>query len=881
MTSIKKINNTIVLENDRVEIVLAKNDSLVEKVIDKKTGKDIRGEETKFFSFLTREKEETAKVSGLSLNGDIIRIETDKGAFDIKALAFDNYFSFEVVSKMPEGIYQMHFAHIKYDYDYVDKKNTGAVIIPMTIWADPVHYPDAKQKETYARVLPHLGDVEAKIALIIAPIIEQGDIIKEASLTIDRNKGIVSKTGGAWGRDSRLNFSDYTIVTESSSEYIQDNIEYFKSIGVDQIDFHKFPYTFRQGDFKFYRYKDGAEFKKNVSDVLEANGMTAGLHTYSFYINYDVETILSKPENLRQIKVMGEYTLAEDITEDFTGLFAIEEDFKTIPTDRGFCKNNSPFFLMDDELVEFVITPEGLKITGRGKAESKISTHKKGSIIKHLEGHYNGLTPVLGSDLFLEIARLTAKAYNEGGFKMIYLDALDGLHHHCDRGEEDFFYLAQFVCEVLKNCKVDPVMEAATFMPSMWACRGRIGAWDTPYRGYRNWNLRHVKSNLDFVDRYQAPILGWYDYYPTTDKYPANEHTKYHHTDSMHHLGSLALMYDFANVFNGTKKENVARIAGLKRNIEIYKKYDDLRKAQYFSADYRQKLIDGKHEYHLKEKRGGKWIFVEKDYQFAKLFDLKDSARNVGHFKNPFGQQVPFVRIEAMHSTLYQNPMVMMKLDENADLITQKLSVRYGCEINFSDNLAKVVKVKGNGIKGGKIAIKTRCATNSEIGYGEYIIDTDFDGWREFILIESDNGERNDHNFEDKEWLYGIFRSSLNHDRMIGVDIETEGDMTGVKMSSIIAYEHVHEAYKNPTLRLGDTWIVFECELLSGEFIEWDGTTAKAIDRFGNERPIWFNNDGKFKAPRGKFNVSVEAKALNRTTPRMQLTLGFTGKEVK
>ena len=34
-------------------------------------------------------------------------------------------------------------------------------------------------------------------------------------------------------------------------------------------------------------------------------------------------------------------------------------------------------------------------------------------------------------------------------------------------------------------------------------------------------------------------------------------------------------------------------------------------------------------------------------------------------FKNPFGAQVPFLRLEAMHSTLKENPMVMMKLDEN------------------------------------------------------------------------------------------------------------------------------------------------------------------------------------------------------------------------
>ncbi|MBQ5746534.1 MAG: hypothetical protein IIV81_01215, partial [Clostridia bacterium] len=272
MAGIKELKNSYVLENNFAEIHLSKKNSLVEKVIDKKTKKDIRGEATSFFVFMNPDLEDIA-ITGLSLSGNVFTVMSDAGSVDIKAETFDNYFSFEVVSHMPEGIARLHFANIKYDYDPADKKNTGAVIIPLTIWADPVYYPDAKKCETYSRVFRHLGDLEAKIALIIAPIIEHRDIIKEACLTIDRNKGIVSMTGGAWSRDSRINFGDYTIVTESSKEYIDSNIEYFKSIGVDQIDFHQFPYTFRQGDFKFQRYKDGAEFKKNVSDVLEANGM--------------------------------------------------------------------------------------------------------------------------------------------------------------------------------------------------------------------------------------------------------------------------------------------------------------------------------------------------------------------------------------------------------------------------------------------------------------------------------------------------------------------------------------------------------------------------------------------------------------------------------
>ena len=876
MAKIAEIKNSIVLENNYAEITIAKKGALVEKIIDKKTGKDIRGEETAFFSLATREEE--IPVKGLSLKDDIITVEAENGSFDVKVKVFDNYFTFEVITDLPEGTFKARIAHAKYDYDYTDKKNTGACNISMTIWMNPVFYPDSKSCETRGEVLAHLGSKEAKLGLIIAPIVEQNAILKEAYLTVDKNKGIVSMTGGAWGRDSRLNFSNYTIQYESAKEFIASNIEFFKEIGVDQIDLHKGAGTYRQGDFKFMRYENGAEFKKNVSDVLAEHGMSAGLHSYSFYVNYDCDTFLADPKWQKDLKVMKAFTLAEDVDAEAT-FFPTVESTDEISMDRGFCRTNSPMILIDEELVSFDKGKNGVKITARGCAGTKAVAHKKGAVVKHLEGHYHGLTPIFGSELFLEVARCTGRAYTEGGFNMIYLDALDGIHHHCERGVEDWFYMAQFVCEVLKYCNTDPVLEGASFMPSMYAARGRIGAWDTPYRGYKGWNDKHAIGNKTFIDRYSAPILGWYNYYPMTDNYPGNEHTKYHHTDSIEHMGALAVKYDYSNVFNGTSKGSLERYAGMRRNIALYKKYDDLRKAQYFSEEYRQKLIDCPYEVQLKEKRGKKWTFVEKDYQIAKLYDLNDSARNFGSFKNPFGAQVPFIRIEAMLSTAYNNPFVMLPLDETKDLITQKLEVKYGGEIDLSNNLAKVVKVCGNGIPGGKICIKVACATNSEQGYGEYIIDTDFKGWREFILLESDNGERYDHGFEKKEGLYAIYRSSLNNNRTTGLHIETEGDMTGVKMSSIIAYEHTYEVLKNPTVKIGDMSVMFECELQSSDFIEFDGKTAKVVDRFANEKPIWFTSN--LKAPRGKFKAELTARALNRGTPRAQLTFGFTGKEIK
>ncbi|MBR4000355.1 MAG: hypothetical protein IKI93_18655, partial [Clostridia bacterium] len=151
--------------------------------------------------------------------------------------------------------------------------------------------------------------------------------------------------------------------------------------------------------------------------------------------------------------------------------------------------------------------------------------------------------------------------------------------------------------------------------------------------------------------------------------------------------------------------------------------------------------------------------------------------------------------------------------------------------------------------------------------------------FKTYILIESDNGERTDHDFEKSEGVYAIFRSSLNNDRITGIRIETEGNMTGVRMSSVLAYEHTYEVLKNPTVHVGETSVLFECELMSSDFIEFDGKNAKVIDRYGNEKPVWFTGD--LKAPRGKLEAVLTAKALNRNTPRARLTLGFTGKEIR
>lgn len=880
MIGLSKTNDSIILQNAHVRIELSCKDATVLQVVDLATGKDIRGEATPFFT--VAQQDDTLIVpTGISLEGDVISVQTPVGAFSVKVDADEDYFIFTLATPLPADAYKCFLGYAKYDYDFKNKENTGAIGITMTYWVNPVFWPDAKSLETRGEVIAHLRDVDAKYALIIAPIVKQKDIIKKVCCLIDPKVGLVSKIGGAWGRDYRPNFGNYLIDWESSREYIDATLPSYKAGGIDQVDFHQYEGNFRQGDFKFERYPSAAEFKKNVSDVLAKEGIQVGLHTYSFYMRYDCDAILAEPKWQQQLGILETLTLAEDISADADFLPTVESA-ECITTDYGFQSRTTPFILVGEEIIKFQNDPNGFKVAERGWAGTKAVVHKAGEKIKHIDGYYRVIAPVPGSELYLQIARNTAKAYNEGGFGMIYLDALDGIRRHC-QPDEIWYYAAMFICEILQNCENEPIIEYSFFQPAFWAARGRVGAYDYPHRGYKDFFKIHAKDNLNYIDRYSAPTMGWHNFFPFIEGHPGNENAKYHFADEIEFLGSLAVMYDYGMVHTTTIPEFMDKYAGLRRNVAIYRKYDDLRKAGYFSEALRQKLIDGQWEYHLKEKEAGEFVFEEKDFQKIKLHDLTDSGRNTAKFNNPFGEQVPFIRIVSMLSSAGKNPVVLLPLDENKDLTEQNLLCDHGA-MDLNQQLARQVRVLGNGKAGGAIGIRSQLAhVPSSRGYILHVIDTDFEGWRDFTLVETDTAERPDLPFDDEGKavsIYATYRSEMNNRVLDQTDIMTTGDVSGVRMSSVVACDSAYEILKDPIVRVGETEIKFICELMSTDYLEFDGKTAKVIDRYGNEKVVYYETKNMVTAPAGAFTAELVSKGLNGNVARAELTLGFTGAEI-
>ncbi len=875
--ALKENKKAIILENKFVKIEFSNKDAKVLSVTDKLSGNSIMGEETCFFNLVDKE-DKAFEIKSVSLTKNGVAVETEAGKIDVKVEIFDEWYILEVASKLPKNAYRFDFGNVKFNYDLEDETAFRAAGVAMTVNANPCFYPSGYNSEIKASCYEHLGGAKgAKVGFTIVPEPILRETLKIVCSEIDPEKGIVSKNAGPWARDSRISFGDYIITGASTPEYIDNNMKFFKEIGVDQIDFHQGAGTFRQGDFKYANYEDDKGWCEGVSSKLKANGMEAGLHTYAYYINGGCHGILSDPKWQKQLDMEEVFTLSEDVSAD-ADFFPSDESTADLSDYYGFFTRNLPYFLIGEEIVQYSNHPQGFKNCIRGVGGTKPVAHKKGEKMHHLIGCFNLFSPEPSSDLFKLIAHNTADRYNGGDFAMIYLDALDGIGRHAEK-DECWYYCAVFVHEIVKNCKTPPIIEYSTMYPSIWAARARMGAWDTPYRAYKYFNDVHHNHHKTFTRCHYACTLGWYNYFPTTDNQPGNYHTKYHHWDAIDYMGATSVMYDYSTVFNGLSQATYGRYEGYRRNILRYRMYSDLRKAHYFSEETLANARANEHELAIVKKPNGKYTFIEKNYDVKRLYDIGDENRNTAVFSNPFKKQTPFIRIEADMSTLGEDAMLLLPLDENKPVSEQLKSHEFGAELDLNKNLVFTVRVKGNGKKGA-IGIKTRCASQSERGYGLYIVETDFEGWRDFVLCEADNGDRPDLGFDKNEKLYPIYRSGLQTGRMTKIELEATGDIEGVLMSGIKACRQVYNVVKNPTVTIGKETVKFECELMSTDFIEWDGTTAKVIDRYANEKTVWF--EGTVTAPKGEFKAKAGFQSsLNNCPVNIHLTIGTTGKEVK
>ncbi len=873
------IQNTpdgILLEN-RYARILLKPDGKVGSFFDKGGRREaIDASAAAAFCTLIDQKKQEIAPDALTLEGEDILLFSFSGCtVRIRTEVYDRFFTFELLDVIDSAYYAFRFADFRLDYDY--KAGTFvAAGYAMTVQTHHVFFPSGEEKAVRAECFTALQTAGAKLAVIAAPKAEQRDILKEINTYVKPGELPLTQGGGANALDWEENYGDYVIIYDSDPAKVPGWIDLYSAYSVDQLDFHKGGTTFIQGSFEFPVTGSAANFKKYVADPLYQAGILCSLHTYSFYIDYAAKPILSNPKWQQQLEILERFTLKKAVSETDTNLMTVE-DTSGVSEYFGFMAHNSPYLLIDREIVRYTVGKGGFVSCVRGECGTKAEPHSAGAEIRHIGGYYSGIAPIIGSELFYEIARLSAKAYNEGGFRMFYLDAFDSIQLHCRyAGMEDYiwYYAATFVNEIVRHCDISPMFEYSMIIPSIWTARGRGGAWDTPSRSYKVWNRLHLESNQKLLDRYYTTTMGWYNFYPFDPHYPGNFSVKYKHLDDVDYLGVLGIAYDQSIVYNGLTRKGLDGLPALKRNMDRYLEYSRLRKSHYFSDAVKEILRAGKHEYTL-TCQDGVYGFTEVEYPHRKLIDLAHPDYNTLEGENPFGAQNPFIRIENLMSSVGEDPIPVMKFDEEKPLKEQTLITKFA-PLNIKEHLALKVRVLGNG-SDDAICIRLKGLTMGESGVSDYLIRLNYDGWRDFVLTEVDNGEFTEISFDKRDNNYAVYRATVNYDQITNVEVYLHGNCDGVRMSDILACTHTMNALKNPSVLINGQKITFCGRLENTEYLEYTpgSTAAQIIDARGETREVTVS--GSITVPEGRFTATLSGDSAGNGPARAELTFGLYG----
>ncbi len=889
-------NKNLTFENDTVKIAINRKTGKVTEVINKYTGDNINKlPSDPFFVYIELENGNKVAPVNFELDGNRIRIDFKNETCAYMLVEVEPHFmTFEIDSQIAPGANRIVFANIGTNLaiSQTDPESFRIGIIGMSAWTQPnsTGIQTGNTVNAYARPYYAEGTMGAKAGIVFSKLETNTKYLQELTDIIDKSVGLVSKAGGAYALEFESNFGDYVIISDANPEVIKASIPYAVEYGIDQIDFHQGGQTFRQGDFFFYNTENGTakEFYENTGKLLEEAGIESGLHTYAYYISSGASNILTVPKWQQQLETLESYTLRKNVTK-FSINLPTEEDASGFDRTVTFFYKNSLYLLVDEEIIRVGTgTSSGFINVARGQCGTTPAVHTKGTEIKHLSGYFNMLCPVLGSELFYHIADLTAEAYNDGGFSMIYLDAIDGLNNHLPKNHEQWYYFNMFIQRILSQCEKDPVLETSSGANSEWNVRGRKGAWDTCSRGINRFVDEHVKADLTSVRAGQTATLGWFAFFP--DASPVSgmrntiEKTLFH--DDMDNMGYQALVYNFSIVYSGFNPETLQARPHLRANMDYYNNmYSRLRKSNYFTEETLEKVKANGGEFKVIEKAPGEYAFLEMYYQKDNVGTrLGESLVQYGN--NPFKSQTPFVRIESRWSTLFENEILLADFDETKTVGAQTLSKNI--KVDMTNNMVMKLDVTGTGRDGDALLISLTggLVSGESGGRIDYFIDLNFSGTKEVVLLDADSGEYDTVKYVFKDiattgMQYATYRKVPNYADIVNITVRTCGDTaTEAIIGDVKAYTQTEAPVENPTLTVGSSTITFNATLKGGEYVEYDPLTNKAYLYHADQTIEEVTFTGKLSVSSGDYTCTYSANALTDAPLRARVVLGFAGEEI-
>ena len=871
----------IQFETDHLALILAEN-GYTEHFLDRRSGVDYMDTTNKTpFCVLKTEKAGSEFPSErMEWKSPLLTVHFAKTPMSVKlrVTAEKTFLVFDVVEVAGGSFYSLQFARVPLKIDYA-KDDFAACAMSRKLNTKTLDFP-GRSRFLGGQCYSSIGYEGAGVTLLGLPEKELRNTMKQIVDSYPSGEMPVSKAGGPYALDNPKNRGSYIINSEPiTADQVDAWVEHLSQFGVDQIDFHQGT-PFRQGDFHFNEkaYPNGAADFRKTSEAFQKHGVITGLHTYAEFLSPESRFVTPIPS--KDLDVMQTFTLAEDIDTASKTIF-VEESTADVSEITGFFVRNSKIIRIDDELI--VIhqpkkeAPFGFSECVRGAHGTKVSPHKKGTAVDHMTQFFFLFVPKPESDLFLEVARETAKAYNEGGFGMIYLDALDGTYSIVKDKELTWYYDALFVNEILKHANTPPLLEYSTFSENLWYGRSRMGAWDSGHRGYQTFFDRHIQSNLSNADRLYLPgQMGWLAICPSRGDNLDNFQYHILFSEDVEYLASQSMGHDYGLSYLDIQKS--VAVPGTYRNGQVLKNYDTLRKERYFSRNMLDMLKEPGKSFLLQNDDKGEWYFTQAHYDKAVL----DSGHSEFVYENPFAGQVPMIRIENRHAAApYDDAQALelLPLDETL-AVDNIVSKKFDPPLDLSKHLGLGLWVWGDG-GGQQINVRLASPKHMVSGHTDHFIDVDFNGWRYCSLAEAANGTRPNTQWSTYADLYGEFREKVYYDHISEVHLMIVGEPKNLRFKTVKALPIQEDYLVNPMLQLADQTVTFEGKIKNGHYLQYDRSgRAVVYDSLGNEISEMKPTLTRFVIPQGRSTFHFSGSTESGKPGVVRITIGTYGERL-
>jgi hypothetical protein len=777
-------------------------------------------------------------------------------------------------AKGVDGVDEFTFANVPMSLAGTPDEPFAACALALNLKTNVRELPGPNSR-LWATCYAKFGFVGASVALVAAPpdILRKG--LQEAVSAAPELPQ--SRIGGPWALDAKITRGSYLFnFGDMSEDKADDWVALAKSLGITQIDFHG-GNSFRFGDCRPnpVTYPNGFASLKAVIDKLHAAGISAGLHTYAFFIDKTCPWVTPIPDSrLAKDRVL---TLAAPITGDAETITVLE-DTSTMSAITGFFVRNSNTLHIGDELITYTgvskEAPYGFTGCKRGACGTTPATHAAGATAGHLKECFGLFVPDPETTLFEEVAAKAAEAYNTCGFDMSYLDALDG-EDILGGGEWSWHYGSRFVFEIAKRLKKPALFEMSTFHHHLWYVRARIGAWDHPGRSHKKFIDIHTASNEQSRRMFLPAHLGWWAV--KTWNGHQGEPT---FADDIEYLCCKAVGTDTGFSVMGINPENRDKPV-FQRLGAIMRRYEALRHSGTVSDSVKARLREPGAEHTLIESADGKSVFVPANYDKHRV-EGADGWSDSWKANNPFAAQPVRLRIEALLSAeSYDSPNAITVADfsdpaqfadraahdglscdlapvdggavfsaknanaprpatakelrysptehgirttQKADASWAKAGATFDPPINIDKHEALGFWIEGDG-KGEVLNVQLRCPEHLVTGIGDHYIPVNFTGRRYVTLIEPEGARVDEYSWPYDGHVYAIYREGIDYSQILSVSLwynaVPAGKSVSCHLSPIKALPMRPVTLRNPSVVIGGQEITFPVGMRSGWYLEY------------------------------------------------------------